>query len=47
MDRDVEIGALLSTGAARRTLGKRSVIQMYRLLVQQRLRDRGYEVAMP
>ncbi|MGH3899633.1 MAG: hypothetical protein ACRDTA_15600 [Pseudonocardiaceae bacterium] len=31
---DVEIGALLSTGAARRALGKRSVVQVYRLLVE-------------
>ena len=31
---DVEIGALLSTRAARRALGVRSVVQMYRLLVE-------------
>ncbi|MGH3998824.1 MAG: hypothetical protein ACRDTJ_15365, partial [Pseudonocardiaceae bacterium] len=31
---DVEIGALLSTGAARRALGKRSVVQVYRLLIE-------------
>ena len=31
---DVEIGALLSTCAARRALGKRSAVQVYRLLVE-------------
>ncbi|MGH3753471.1 MAG: hypothetical protein ACRDRP_12380 [Pseudonocardiaceae bacterium] len=42
---DVEIGALLSTGAARRALGKRSVVQVYRLLVEGGIsRDRIAEL---
>lgn len=31
---DEEIGALLSTGAARRALGRRDVVQVYRLLIE-------------